>query len=491
MFIIILMKKVFCLLIVLFFIFQPLTGTINDNTEPINANIILTKAVKSLTGCKICVDPGHGGSDPGASGYDGAGYPDEKDFNLNVSLALRDLLEGDGAAVVMTRTEDIDVNLSERCRIANENNTDIFVSIHCNSYTDETVNGTETYYHTSLTANSAAANLSNFIQDELIQHLNRTNRGVKQADYYVLRETNMPATLTELVFISNKIEFELMCKAIFRQDCAYAVYHGICSNFSQTPKDYSPFVEITNPSNNTTVEGVIKITADVTDDFGVGWVRMKINDGSWQWDSTPPHEWVWETRDEENGTYIIMVEANDTINNRINKTVTVTIINQHFTRLFSSGWNFITLPLNTTYEYAGDLANNILNSTHIGKWNTSSQQFEFYVKNTDTNNFTLQQGSGYMVYTNTTSSLMLTGTNITNITINMDAGWNSIGWHNFTKTKAENLGQNITNCTAVAYWNVTLGRFITHPINTDISDFGIERGMGCFVYVTTSSTWTY
>ncbi|MBU4190067.1 MAG: hypothetical protein KJ886_03610, partial [Candidatus Thermoplasmatota archaeon] len=68
--------------------------------------------------------------------------------------------------------------------------------------------------------------------------------------------------------------------------------------------------------------------------------------------------------------------------------------------------------------------------------------------------------------------------------------WNSIGWHNFTKTKAENLGQNITNCTAVAYWNVTLSRFIVHPVSTDISDFDIERGMACFVYVTTSSTWT-
>ncbi len=89
----------------------------------------------------------------------------------------------------------------------------------------------------------------------------------------------------------------------------------------------------------------------------------------------------------------------------------------------------------------------------------------------------------------TSSSLTLTGTNITTAAIDLDIGWNSIGRFNITATAAELLVQDITNCTAVAYWNVTLGRFIIHPINTDIGDFIIERGMGVFVYVKTESSW--
>ncbi|MBA3043653.1 hypothetical protein FP804_00780 [archaeon] len=99
-------------------------------------------------------------------------------------------------------------------------------------------------------------------------------------------------------------------------------------------------------------------------------------------------------------------------------------------------------------------------------------------------------GVGYYIYVDTKSRIDITGITPSTTTVDLNIGWNSIGWHNFTKTKAENLGQNITNCTAVAYWNVTLSRFIVHPVSTDISDFDIERGMACFVYVTTSSTWT-
>ncbi|MCG2826291.1 MAG: N-acetylmuramoyl-L-alanine amidase, partial [Thermoplasmatales archaeon] len=491
------MKKAFCLLITLFFIIQMIEiipGGKPENIDTPPDTTYSAKTAKTLTGYKICIDPGHGGSDPGAAGYDGDGYPNEKDFTLDIGLRLRDLLEGDGATVIMTRETDKAVNdppkdvdddgdidqadeLQARCNIANENNTNISVSIHFNSAV-ESAHGTETFYwekYDLSTYSAEGKNLSDAVQAELVSRLGLTDRGSKK-DYsyfgynlYVLNHTTMPAVLTEIAFISNQTEFSLSNTSVFRQDAVISIYHGICEYFKVTPKDYPPFIEITWPENNSDVEGEIKISADVTDDFGVGWVRMKINDDPWQWDSTPPHEWTWESRDVENGSYTIMAEANDTVDNRANKTVTVNVTNQHFTLQFNTGWNLITLPLNTTYDRAGDLAASILNCTHIGKWNTSAQEFEMYEKSVDNNNFTLQNGIGYIVYTNTSSQIVLSGTNITSATINLNIGWNSIGWHNFTKTKAENLGQNITNCTAVAYWNVTLSRFIVHPVSTDIS----------------------
>ena len=68
-------------------------------------------------------------------------------------------------------------------------------------------------------------------------------------------------------------------------------------------------------------------------------------------------------------------------------------------------------------------------------------------------------------------------------------GWNSIGYFNITATTAETLAQNITNCTAVAYWNTTLGRFVTHSVGTDISNFTVKKGEGALIYTKTGSVW--
>jgi N-acetylmuramoyl-L-alanine amidase len=246
MFIIILMKKIFCLFIVLFFAFQPLTGTINDETKPINDNIISTKAVKSLTGYKICVDPGYGDNESGAVGYDGPGYPDEKDFNLDIGLRLRDILKTDNATVVMTRTNDSYVSNQTRCDIANNNNADIFVSIHCNSSINENDRGTETFYwannETSYSVNGKK--LAGYVQDEMIERLDINDRGIKGDNLtlgyhiYVLQYTVMPAILIYVSFISNQTEFNLMNTTGFRQDVAVAIYHGICQYFDRASRNY-------------------------------------------------------------------------------------------------------------------------------------------------------------------------------------------------------------------------------------------------------------
>lgn len=165
-------------------------------------------------------------------------------------------------------------------------------------------------------------------------------------------------------------------------------------------------------------------------------------------------------------------------------------VGKNFVRYFNEGWNFISLPLSTTHN-AETLAQNITNCSHVGYWNTSLQKFMVYEKGSGINNFELVLGVGYYIYVDTKSRIDITDITPSTTTVDLNIGWNSIGWYNFTKTKAENLGQSNTNCTAVAYWNVTIDRFIVHPINTDISDFDIERGRGVFVYVNTPSIWAY
>ncbi|MCG2826547.1 MAG: hypothetical protein L6265_08165, partial [Thermoplasmatales archaeon] len=87
------------------------------------------------------------------------------------------------------------------------------------------------------------------------------------------------------------------------------------------------------------------------------------------------------------------------------------------------------------------------------------------------------------------SDFTVQGSNITSQEVALEQGWNSIGWFNNTSTNASDLASKINYCTAVAYWNSTLGRFITHAAGSNISDFKIERGMACFVYVTEASVW--
>ncbi|PJB22038.1 MAG: hypothetical protein CO114_02150 [Euryarchaeota archaeon CG_4_9_14_3_um_filter_38_12] len=161
-----------------------------------------------------------------------------------------------------------------------------------------------------------------------------------------------------------------------------------------------------------------------------------------------------------------------------------------YTFEFYEGWNYITLPLNnTSYKRAEDLANAIENCTAIAKWNTSSSSFEVHYKGTDAHNFTIDDSVGYLIYVNSTSGLTITGEPISSITMKLKAGWNSIGWFNSSSTDAESLSKNITNCTSIACWNNSLGRFIIHPKDTGISNFEIKKGDGCLVYLLSDEEW--
>ena len=149
-------------------------------------------------GKKIAViDAGHGNQDPGAIGITGK---KEKDFNLAVALKVDKLLKNepkiDG---VLTRSNDIFLELKERVKIANDLKADVFISIHANSAGSSTASGTETYYK-----NDRSKALANVMHKYLVRATGFKDRGVRYGNFHVIRETNMAAVLLESGYVSNK-----------------------------------------------------------------------------------------------------------------------------------------------------------------------------------------------------------------------------------------------------------------------------------------------
>ena len=111
---------------------------------------------------KICIDPGHGGTDPGAVN----GAAREKDIVLDVGLKLKALLEKAGHKVVMTREHDFYATPIAKAQVANAAEVDIFISLHCNGHTQETANGTEVWFYTG---SEDGEKLAKCLQGKLIQ----------------------------------------------------------------------------------------------------------------------------------------------------------------------------------------------------------------------------------------------------------------------------------------------------------------------------------
>lgn len=177
----------------------------------------------------ICVDPGHGGADPGAVG---CGY-EEEDIVIDVSLRLRDLLQGAGFTVVMTRTNDSAVSLANRASLANSQGAARFMSIHANS-AGVVATGIETFCATNASATSI--DLRNEIQAEMIATWPLSNRGGKTANFTVLTATNMPATLSELGFINNcSVDVTYLTNPNERQRAAQAHLNALLRHLGQNP----------------------------------------------------------------------------------------------------------------------------------------------------------------------------------------------------------------------------------------------------------------
>ncbi|OOB76950.1 MAG: N-acetylmuramoyl-L-alanine amidase [Epulopiscium sp. Nuni2H_MBin003] len=169
----------------------------------------------------IVVDAGHGGTDPGAIGISGLM---EKEVNLKVALKLGNLLKNIGVDVLYTRSTDVYISLSDRSNFANQNNADYFISIHANSATAASANGIETYVYLE---DGVTEKFAEAVQTNLIKETNFTDRGVKIANFYVLRTTNMPAILVEMGFLSNAIEEAMLKQDSFLDKIASGIYNGV------------------------------------------------------------------------------------------------------------------------------------------------------------------------------------------------------------------------------------------------------------------------
>lgn len=169
-------------------------------------------------GSKIVVlDPGHGGRDPGALGN---GLR-EKDIVLDIGLSLRGVLSKNyECKIIMTRSTDVYVDHATRCRIANNANADIFVSLHVNSASSSTAHGFESFVLRDLSSTAKARQYQRIIHSEIMAYykqLSIHDRGLKQAGFYVLRYTRMPAILFEYLFIVNPNEAKLLRDNTFLQ----------------------------------------------------------------------------------------------------------------------------------------------------------------------------------------------------------------------------------------------------------------------------------
>ncbi|WP_156290068.1 N-acetylmuramoyl-L-alanine amidase [Oceanobacillus salinisoli] len=182
---------------------------------------------------KIYLDPGHGGSDPGAEGN---GLR-EKDVVLDIALRIRSILINDyeNVGVRMSRTGDTTRSLEQRTNDANSWGADYFVSIHCNAF-NGSARGYEDYIYSGLSDSSQTAHYRDTMHEEITKVNELPNRGKKKANFHVLRETAMSAFLSENGFIDNSNDASLMQQSSWRQKVAQGHANGIAKALNLTKK---------------------------------------------------------------------------------------------------------------------------------------------------------------------------------------------------------------------------------------------------------------
>ena len=174
---------------------------------------------------KIMIDAGHGPDTAGKQSPDG--LLREFSFNNAVANLLQHYLTDEGLTVFLAHDERKDVSLTERTNFANRMKVDAFISIHANAYGTNwnQANGIETY--TYLTASKESLALASLVQRSLLTACNRPDRGVKKANFAVLRDTKMPAILIECGFMTNQQEAALLLQKAYRQQCAKAIAFAV------------------------------------------------------------------------------------------------------------------------------------------------------------------------------------------------------------------------------------------------------------------------
>ncbi|MBW3041643.1 N-acetylmuramoyl-L-alanine amidase [Prochlorococcus marinus] len=172
---------------------------------------------------KVVIDPGHGGSDPGAVGINGLR---ETDIVLEVSKNVSEFLTKKGVKTLLTRNYERTLDLQPRVEKANNSKADAFVSIHANATRGKRkeVNGLETYYYSGYKGYSLAKNIHKQI---LITSTQSPDRGVRRSRFYVIRKTSMPAALVEIGFVTGIYDASLLRQKAYRYKMSFAIAKGI------------------------------------------------------------------------------------------------------------------------------------------------------------------------------------------------------------------------------------------------------------------------
>jgi N-acetylmuramoyl-L-alanine amidase len=194
-----------------------------------------------ITQKTVVLDSGHGGIDPGKESSSGIL---EKNVNLAIANELKQLLQNAGINVVMTRNDDnglyqeSDTNkkiadMKKRCAIIDECKADIVVSIHQNSYQNESVSGAQVFYYTH---SVEGKKLAGILQNAFKTYLDSSNQRVEKADstYYMLLHTSAPTVIAECGFLSNPEEAEMLNTPEYQKKVAEALYNGIIEYFTMS-----------------------------------------------------------------------------------------------------------------------------------------------------------------------------------------------------------------------------------------------------------------
>lgn len=215
---------------------------------------------------KVCLDGGHGGRDPGAIGPTGV---QEKVITLAVAKLVSSVLQGAGIEVYLTRDTDkhlgdtLTKDLSARAGIANQNKVDVFVSIHCNASNNRLARGCEVYTTRGKTMADSLAeliikSLELSLPDLSFRKDFTDGDSDKESNFAVLSETDMPAILVELAFITNPTEEALLESVTFQKRASLAIAQGICDYLGvniqhQVNDPNKPAIK----TGNTVIEGVL------------------------------------------------------------------------------------------------------------------------------------------------------------------------------------------------------------------------------------------
>ena len=190
----------------------------------------ITKTIKAKGKVSILIDPGHGGKDPGASAASGL---QEKEITLELSRLLRDKFANDDLEIEMTRDKDEYVKLLDRAGQANEEDFEIFVSIHVNSSDNRDASGIEVLYASEKNVEIKEAEqklLAKEILDAIIKETGAKSRGVKnRSDLIVLNKTKCVSALVEVGFLSNPQEYDKLTDDQYLDSLATGVYKGVKS----------------------------------------------------------------------------------------------------------------------------------------------------------------------------------------------------------------------------------------------------------------------